>query len=261
MKTVLLTLSLLTLGATPLTASLAQTTATSAFPSGYTRAQLDAVTPLLGGLKTMQSSRLDLTKGRVVVVGLSAVDRLTLLVRLRQAGLPGGIVDYQTGEQNGATGPGTPLPVTPTPTPIPAGSLPDATTLPMKGSPLTPALRAGLNGPTTLRAGNATLWSFTLTNSGNAAVNLSHGACDVRFEVISGAGEIVRPDPKDTLCTMQIVNTTVGKGETAEVQKIRWDGRNGSGQALPAGTYTLRAVFGGAGMHSEFATLTVTLQN
>ncbi|THF86517.1 hypothetical protein E7T09_10430 [Deinococcus sp. KSM4-11] len=255
MKRVLLTLSLLSLGAAPLTAAVAQTTTMSAFPSGYTRAQLDAVTPLLGDLKTLQSSRLDLTQGRVVVVGLSAVDRLTLLVRLRQAGLPTGIVDYQVGDKTGATGSGPT-----TPAPVPAGSLPDATTLPIKGSPLAPTLRAALSGPGTLRAGTATTWSFTLSNTGTAAVNLAHGACDVRFEVISAAGEIVRPDPKDTLCTMQIVNTSVGAGETAEVQKIRWDGRGASGQALPAGTYTLRAVFNGAGMHSEFATLTVTVQ-
>ncbi|GHF41399.1 hypothetical protein HNQ07_001480 [Deinococcus metalli] len=255
MKRALLTLSVLTLAAAPLTGTvLAQSTAASAYPSGYTRAQLDAAVPLLDGLKTLQSSRLDLTQGRVVAVGLSAVDRLTLLVRLRQANLPTGIVDYQVGTAADA-GATPPAPTTPA-----TGTLPSATTLPAAGSLLAPTLRPGLSGPATLRAGQATTWSFTLTNSGTAAVNLAHGACDVRFEVISAAGEIVRPDPKDTLCTMQIVNTSVGVGETSEVQKIRWDGRGAGGQVLPAGTYTLRAVFSGAGAYSTPATLKVTLQ-
>ncbi|MFC3832770.1 MULTISPECIES: BsuPI-related putative proteinase inhibitor [Deinococcus] len=260
MKRVLLTLSVLTLAAAPLTGvATAQSTTSSAFPSGYTRAQLDAVAPLLTDLKTLQSSRVDLAQGRVVVVGLSAVDRLTLLVRLRQANLPTGIVDYQVGAQvdtgTGPTGTATPAPAPAAPT------LPATTTLTVKGAPLAPTLRPALSGPTTLRAGTATTWSFTLANSGRSPVTLSHGACDVRFEVISAAGEIVRPDPKDTLCTMQLVNTTVGAGESSEVQKVRWDGRGAGGQVLPAGTYTLRAVFVGAGAYSPPATMTVTLTN
>ncbi|WP_412027826.1 hypothetical protein [Deinococcus yunweiensis] len=261
MKRVLLTLSLLTVAAAPLSGvATAQSTTSSAFPSGYTRAQLDAVAPLLTDLKTLQSSRVDLAQGRVVVVGLSAVDRLTLLVRLRQANLPTGIVDYQVGAQVGTGSTGTAGTVTPAPAPA-TPTLPSTTTLTVKGSPLAPTLRPALSGPTMIRAGTATTWSFTLANSGTGTVNLAHGACDVRFEVISAAGEIVRPDPKDTLCTMQIVNTTVPAGASAEVQKVRWDGRGAGGQTLPAGTYTLRAVFVGAGAYSPPATLTVTLTN
>ena len=282
MKKHLMLAALLVLGA-PVLPALAQTTAPkppaagAVLPSGYSAAQLNAVTPLLVGLNTLQVSRLDLVRGRVVVVGLSAVDRLALIVRLRQAGLPSGVVDYQTPEQAGVNqeiapvapstvnpAPATPAPIQPAPlqpapTP-PATSLPVATTLPKKGAPLAAAHRAAISGPTTLRAGTAGIWSFTLTSTGTQPIRLSHGACDVRFEVIDAAGTIVRPDPKDTLCTMQLVITNVGQGETREVQKLRWEGRNAAGQPLPAGTYTLRAVFNGAGVYSAPATLRVTVQ-
>ncbi|MFC5847576.1 hypothetical protein [Deinococcus petrolearius] len=156
------------------------------------------------------------------------------------------------------TAPATPAPGIPTP-------VPGATSLPTPGvgtaGPLLAAPHSvALRGPTTVRAGEATLWSFVLTNTGTAPLRLQHGACDVRFEVLSAAGAVVRPDPQNAICTLQLVTTDAAPGETAEVQKVRWDGRDGAGQPLPAGTYTLRAVFRGAGVTTAPATLNVTLR-
>lgn len=163
----------------------------------------------------------------------------------------------------GASAPEATTPAVPAPTPTPAA--PGTTTLPAPGvanagpllaSPHTVALR----GPSAVRAGEATLWSFNLTNTGTQPIRLQHGACDVRFEVLNAAGTVVRPDPQDAICTLQLVVTEAAPGETAEVQKVRWDGRDGDGQPLPAGTYTLRAVFRGAGVTTAPATLSVTLR-
>lgn len=263
--------ALLALGA-PVLPALAQTTpptSAAALPSGYTRAQLDAVTPLLSDLKTLQSSRIDLVRGRVVVVGLSAVDRLALIVKLRQAGLPSGVVDYQTAEQAGvgteiapvSPAPTSPAPTSPAPTnPAPRPATPVTSSLPATNPLLAAPHRTALVGPATIRAGEAALWSFTLTNAGAAPLRLAHGACDVRFEVVNAAGQVVRPDPRDTLCTQQLVITEVGRGETREVQKVRWEGRDAQNRPVPAGTYTLRAVFSGAGVRSSVATLQVRVQ-
>lgn len=252
------------LGALALPAA-AQTTSTTN-QTTYTAAQVQTAQGLLDGLKTLQASRVDPTTGRLVVVGLSAVDRLTLLVRLREAGLPTSLVDYQTAAQVAGAAPTTPAPVPATPAPaVPAtpatpAALTGPTTLPTTRPLLAIPHRAALAGPATVTAGTAATWSFTLSATGQQPIRLSHGACDVRFEVLDAAGAIVRPDPKDTICTLQIVVTDVGPGETAEVQKIRWDGRGAGGQALPAGRYTLRAVFSGAGVSSLPATLNVTLR-
>lgn len=264
MKHLLISAALLGLAALPLqvSAQTVTTAATSAYPSGYTDAQLQAVLPMLTDLKTLKASYLDSRQGRVVAVGLSAVDRLTLLVRLKQAGIPTGIVDYQTEEQAAATLPPatTNTPTTPSVPAAPSTPALDATTLPSQGAPLAAPHRALLGGPTVIRAGQDNVWSFNLTSTGSQAIRLAHGACDVRFEVIGAAGEIVRPDPKNTLCTMQLVNTDIGSGETKTVQNIHWDGRDASGKNLPAGQYTIRAVFNGAGVHSDVATLSVTVQ-
>ncbi|PNY81027.1 hypothetical protein [Deinococcus koreensis] len=265
MKKHLILAALLSLGA-PVLPALAQTTPTSAaaLPSGYTRTQLEAVTPLLSDLKTLQSSRIDLARGRVVVVGLSAVDRLALIVKLRQAGLPSGVVDYQTAEQAGVgpeIAPVSPAPTSPAPTsPAPRPATPVTSSLPATNPLLATPHRAALSGPATIRAGEAGLWSFTLTNSGAAPLRLAHGACDVRFEVVNAAGQVVRPNPRDTLCTQQLVITDVARGETREVQKVRWEGLDAQNKPLPAGTYTLRAVFSGAGVRSSVATLQVRVQ-
>lgn len=163
----------------------------------------------------------------------------------------------------GAPAPSTPTPAVPAPTPTP--SAPSTTTLPTPGvanaGPLLAAPHTvALRGPATVRGGEATLWSFVLTNTGSAPIRLQHGACDVRFEVLNAAGTVVRPNPQDAICTLQLVTTSPAPGETAEVQKVRWDGRDGAGQPLPAGTYTLRAVFRGAGVTTAPATLSITLR-
>lgn len=262
----------------------APTTTDRLFPSGFRLSQLQAVQPLLQGLATVQGSRIDEMQGRVVVTGLSAVDRLELLKRLRTANLPAGIVTFTTTASgtttgNGSTGtvtqtpatqtPATQTPVSQTPTtqtpvtqtPVtqaptapaapatpPAATTPvrpGVTTLPARARPLNLPHRAVLTGPASVRAGEANTWSFNLTNTGTQAINLQHGACDVRFEVLNAAGEVVRPDPKDTVCTMQIIMTNVAPGQTREVQKIRWEGKNAQGQPVRPGTYTIRAVFDG----------------
>lgn len=233
------------------------------YPSGYRASQLQRVLPLLAGLSTVQASSLDEQQGRVVVRGASAVDRLELLKRLRAAGLASGIVTFTAGAgttgpaETGTTGAGTSTgTVTQTPTaPVtPAASSPiqpapvapaAGTTLPARAQPLREPHRAALAGPATVRAGEANTWAFTLTNTGTQAIRLQHGACDVRFEVLNAAGQVVRPDPKNTVCTMQLVLTDVAPGQSREVQKIRWDGKDAQGQPVPAGTYTIRAVFDG----------------
>jgi hypothetical protein len=163
----------------------------------------------------------------------------------------------------GASAPAVPAPATPAPVPAPAA--PGASTLPTPGvanaGPLLAAPHTvALRGPATVRAGEATLWSFVLTNTGTEPVELQHGACDVRFEVLNAAGTVVRPDPQNAICTLQLVLTEAAPGETTEVQKVRWDGRDGEGRPLPAGTYTLRAVFRGAGVTTAPASLSVTLR-
>lgn len=239
----------------------------AAYPSGFTRAQLDAVLPLLSGLKTLQNSELDETRGRVRVSGLSAVDRLALMGRLREAGLPAGVVEYVTsaGTATGVPAAGsttgtvtqTPTPADPNPTPRPG--VPGTSTLPRKAQSLAQPHAANLSGPVTLRAGESTLWSFLLKNTGTARISLGHGACDVRFEVLNAAGEIVRPDPKNTLCTMQLITTELAPGETSEVQKIRWDGKDASGQPVRPGSYTIRAAFDGPA-HVDAAEFKVTVR-
>ncbi|MFC4638582.1 BsuPI-related putative proteinase inhibitor [Deinococcus hohokamensis] len=236
------------------------------YPSGFRASQLQSVLPLLQGLSSVQGSFVDEQQGRVVVSGASAVDRLELLKRLRAAGLASGIVTFRTSTAGAGTSPTTQTPTTPgastqvpstqaptTQTPsapaTPAQPAPVApstvTTLPARAQPLREPHRAALVGPASVRSGEANTWSFTLTNTGTQAIRLQHGACDVRFEVLNAAGQVVRPDPKNTVCTMQLVMTDVAPGQSREVQKIRWEGKDGQGQPLPAGTYTIRAVFDG----------------
>lgn len=252
---------------TSATPSTTPVTAPATTNSGYTMEQLQAVLPLLEGLKTLQTSAIDQTRGRVVVGGLSAVDRLTLIQRLRAANLPLGIVDYGapsttgTVTSGGSTGTVTQTPTTPTTPPAATTpARPSVTTLPAARSPqLTQPHAAALTGPTSVRAGEGGTWSFALRNTGTQAIRLQHGACDVRFEVVNAAGQVVRPDPKNTLCTMQIVMTDVAPGQSREVQKVVWDGKDASGRAVSAGTYTLRAVFNGPA-YIRATDLTITVR-
>ncbi|WP_235910425.1 BsuPI-related putative proteinase inhibitor [Deinococcus kurensis] len=156
--------------------------------------------------------------------------------------------------------PTAPAPTTPAPAPT-TPAAPGISTLPMKNPVLSAAHSANLNGPGSLRVGQATTWTFTLTNQGEQPINLQHGACDVRFEVLDAAGKIVRANPTDTVCTMQLVITDVAPGETMDVQAIRWDGRDSAGKALPAGEYTIRAAFSGAGVRIMAEEFPVTIEN
>lgn len=151
----------------------------------------------------------------------------------------------------------TPAPVAPA-TPTPAPAAPTVTTLPTGTTPL--GVTTALDGPDAVRAGEATTWDFVLKNTGTAPIRLEHGACDVRFEVLNAAGQVVRPDPKNTLCTMQLVITDAQPGEEAVVQKIRWEGKDGQGNLVPAGTYTIRARFVGGGQFTPVATKEITVQ-
>lgn len=160
--------------------------------------------------------------------------------------------------------PTTPAPVTPAPAnPASATSTPAAptvTTLPTGKTPLEAAYTVSLQGPDMVKAGEAQTWDFVLTNTGNQTIHLEHGACAVRFEVLNAAGEVVRPDPKNSICTMQLVITDAQPGEQATMQKIRWEGKDGQGQPVPAGTYTLRAKFVSGDVFTVPATREVTVQ-
>ncbi|EYB68282.1 hypothetical protein DEIPH_ctg025orf0143 [Deinococcus phoenicis] len=153
----------------------------------------------------------------------------------------------------GGSAPALPAPTLPAPTfPVPAPTAPvtppTSTPRPTPSSlPVGPALgqahRAVLAGPSTLTRGTQGVWTLQLTNTGQTAIHLEHGACDLKFEVLNAAGNIVRPALTNTICTMQLVITDVAPGQTGDVLSLRWDGKDASGQPLPAGSYTLRAVF------------------
>lgn len=159
--------------------------------------------------------------------------------------------------RSAAATPTTPAPVTPAPT-TPAPATPARPALnPMLAVPHA----ANLSGPGSLRAGQDTTWTFNLTNLGETVIDLQHGACDVRFEVLNAAGQVVRANPTNTVCTMQLVMTNVAPGETMDVQSVRWNGRGSDGRALPAGEYTIRAYFNGAGVSIVAEDYPVTLEN
>lgn len=150
---------------------------------------------------------------------------------------------------------------TPTPTtPAPSKELPSVTTLPTAAQQLPGTYTVSLTGPESVKAGEAQTWSFNLTNTGQNKIHMEYGACDVRFEVLNAAGEVVRPNPKNAICTLQLVILDAEGGETSEVQKIRWDGKDGKNQPVPAGKYTIRAKFVGGGLYTPAATLKVTVQ-
>ncbi|MDO4244513.1 MAG: hypothetical protein Q4C89_00625 [Deinococcus sp.] len=267
----MLTLALLAGGASAQTNLTAQANVTTApapsqtstapaskvYPSGYTfRQMLDA----LGALKGVELRGVGFDeRGYLNLTVADDATRQQAIDKVAAAGLPTGVLAFggvplSGAAQGSATG---------TVTETPAGQAPvtpGPSSLPSDGQPLSQPHRAELRGPSSVRAGEANTWSFTLTNLGSSAIRLEHGACDVRFEVVSAAGEIVRPEPKNTICTMQLVYTNVTPGETQEVQNIGWEGKDAAGQLVPAGEYTLRAVFRGAGQRSEVAELKVTVQ-
>lgn len=142
----------------------------------------------------------------------------------------------------GKTAPVPPPSRTPASPATPAITSPSPSSLPV-GPALGQAHRATLQGPAALTTGTTGEWTLLLTNTGQTPIHLEHGACDLKFEVLSAAGKIVRPAVTNTLCTMQIVVTDVAPGATARVLSFRWDGKDASGNPLPPGTYTLRAAF------------------
>ncbi|WP_414656808.1 BsuPI-related putative proteinase inhibitor [Deinococcus sp. VB343] len=261
MRNLLLTLALLAGGASAQTQNVttapapAQTSTSKVYPSGYTfRQMLDA----LGALKGVNLRGVGFDeRGYLNLTVADDATRQQAIDKVAAAGLPTGVLAFGGVPLSGAAQGSATGTVTETPA-GPASSSPSS--LPDNGQPLSQAHRAELRGPSSVRAGEANTWSFTLTNLGSSAIRLEHGACDVRFEVVSAAGEIVRPDPKNTICTMQLVYTNVTPGETQDVQNIRWEGKDAAGQPVPAGEYTLRAVFRGAGQRSDVAELKVTVR-
>lgn len=171
------------------------------------------------------------------------------------------ITDIPALPLSGATQPNTPTAPSPaTPSPTTPGTPPTVTTRPAVNPPLEQPHTARLEGPQSVQAGQANMWNVLLTNTGDRAIDLQHGACDVRFEVVNAAGQVVRTTPKDAICTLQIVGTNVAPGQTGELQKIRWEGKNDQKQNVPAGTYTIRSVFNGDGVLIRPADFTVTVR-
>lgn len=157
----------------------------------------------------------------------------------------------------GVTAPRPAAPVAPA---APSPSLPTVTTLPTGKAPLPGEYQVSIAGPGSVKAGEANTWDFNLSNTGKSNFHMEYGACDVRFEVLNAAGQVVRPDPKDALCTLQLVIFDAAPGETARVQKLRWEGKDGSGKPVPAGDYTIRAKMINAGRFTPAATFAVTVR-
>ncbi len=137
-------------------------------PSGFTQSQLQAVLPLTTDLRTLQFSSIDLTQGRVVVVGLSAVDRLVLLTRLRTAKLSPNMVSYMAEQPTTSdklaptllvsTPPVSTLPVSTLPvSTLPVSTLPNTqpanSTLPSGGTPFSIPHAVTWGGPDYFKAG------------------------------------------------------------------------------------------------------------
>ncbi|WP_104990206.1 protease complex subunit PrcB family protein [Deinococcus sp. NW-56] len=87
------------------------------YPSGYTAAQLQAAAAALQGLPGLTALELDPAQGRLRVTVGTAVQRVAVLQRLTQAGLPTGVVTFTANATGGATGTVTETPITPSPTP------------------------------------------------------------------------------------------------------------------------------------------------
>ncbi|MPY65260.1 protease complex subunit PrcB family protein [Deinococcus sp. SDU3-2] len=129
-----------TIPATPLSAPTqtvpVQTTPErTTYPSGYTAAQLQAAAAALQGLPGLSALELDPTQGRVRVTVGTAVQRVAVLGRLTQAGLPTGLVTFAPNAP-GATGTVTETPTTPPATTPPVGTT-DPIVTPVPGGRVT----------------------------------------------------------------------------------------------------------------------------
>lgn len=193
------------------------------YPSGYRRSQLEAAWDAVGetGIPGIQNRSFDAVVGRLVVPVASEAQRTEVLRGMKAAGLPVEIVRF-------AQGP----------------ALPGVSTSLPSGPRLAQPHRARLNGPATLTIGTTGVWTLRLTNTGQALpIHLKNGACDLHFEVWNAAGVLVRPVPTSRTCTDQLIRLDVAPRETRDVLSVRWDGRNGLGQPLPPGAYTLLGVY------------------
>ncbi|KEF33736.1 hypothetical protein RDMS_11120 [Deinococcus sp. RL] len=120
--------SVTSIPATPLSAPAPATAVPrTAYPSGYTAEQLRAAAAALEGLPGLSALELDQTQGRLRVTVGTAVQRVAVLQRLTQAGLPTGLVTFAP-NAGGAVGTVTETPMDPVApaTPAPAPSTPAA---------------------------------------------------------------------------------------------------------------------------------------
>ncbi|WP_051363476.1 protease complex subunit PrcB family protein [Deinococcus murrayi] len=123
--------SVTSIPATPLSAPAPATavprTTSPAYPSGYTAEQLRAAQAALEGLPGLSALELDQSQGRLRVTVGTAVQRVAVLQRLTQAGLPTGLVTFAP-NAGGGVGTVTETPMDPAvpATPAPAPSTPAA---------------------------------------------------------------------------------------------------------------------------------------
>lgn len=266
MKKLLLSLALLSAGALVASPALAQgapaqassapqTSGAKVYPSGYTFTQmLDA----LGALRGVQLRSVAFDdRGYLNLIVASDADRERALSQVAAAGLPVGLLAFDGQPYAGGSPAAQPAPAAPAQA---APATAAGSTLPASSPLLAAAHSAVLSGPQTVTPGTPQVWSFNLINQGTTPIVLEHGACDVRFEVVGAGGEVIRPNPRDTLCTLQLVITEAAPGQTAEVQKIRWEGKDAQGQPVPAGVYTIRSAFQGGGVRIVAEPFTVTVR-
>ncbi|MDL2344883.1 protease complex subunit PrcB family protein [Deinococcus sp. MIMF12] len=125
-----------------------------AYPSGYTTEQLQAAQRALDGLPGLSALELDQSQGRLRVTVGTAVQRVAVLQRLTQAGLPTGLVTFapNAATTGGATGTVTETPITP-PATTPPVSTPDPRITPVPGGRVTVTeLASGTNAATSTPA-------------------------------------------------------------------------------------------------------------
>lgn len=101
--------------------------------------------------------------------------------------------------------------------------------------------------PPPSRPGTRGGWTLHLTHTGQNPIHLELGPCDLKFEVWNAAGAVARPATTPTICTDRLLS-------------LYWNGRDPGGDVLPAGTYTLHALFRNRGMTVHPPQVQVTLR-